>query len=108
METKKEDLTVTVSEETKVFNEKLESQVNLKKTGVYEAFVSSDELRKYWGLTRNTGDNKVKMMQKVYLPVYGGEILTISLERHRAIRTLLDAAGVSSFEELEALEGKNE
>ena len=42
-------------------------------------------------------------MKKVYLPVYNGEILSISFERSRAIGDLLDEAGVETLEELETI-----
>ena len=80
--------------------EKLERQVNLNKAGIYEAFVNEGELRKYWGLG---GDTKSPMMKKVYLPVYNGEILSISFERCRAIGNLLEEAGVETLEELETI-----
>lgn len=83
-----------------IFEEKLAIQVDLSKIGIYEAFVNEGELREYWGLS---GDTKSPMMKKVYIPVFAGEILSISFERGRAIRNLLDEAGVSSFEELEAI-----
>ena len=80
------------------FEEKVASQVNLNKVGIYEAFVNEGELRKYWGLAGNTDS---PMMKKVYIPVFGEEILSISFEKSRAIRNLLDAAGVDTLEELE-------
>ena len=80
--------------------EKLERQVNLNKVGVYEAFVNEGELRNYWGLEGNT---KSPMMKKVYVPVYNGEILSISFERCRAIGNLLEEAGVETLEELETI-----
>jgi len=82
------------------FEEKLERQVNLNKVGIYEAFVNEGELRNYWGLGGNT---KSPMMKKVYLPVYNGEILSISFEKGRAIGNLLAEAGVETLEELETL-----
>jgi hypothetical protein len=80
------------------FEEKVASQVNLNKVGIYEAFVNEGELREYWGLE---GDTKSPMMKKVYVPVFGGEILSISFEKGRAIRNLLDEAGVDTLDELE-------
>jgi hypothetical protein len=80
------------------FEEKLASQVNLNKAGIYEAFVNQGELREYLGLE---GERKSPMMQKVFVPVFGGEILSISFERSRAIRNILDEAGVDTLEELE-------
>ena len=80
--------------------EKLERQVNLNKVGIYEAFVNEGELIKYWGLR---GDTKSPMMKKVYVPVYNGEILSISFERCRAIGDLLEAADVETLEELETI-----
>lgn len=82
------------------FEEKVASQVNLNKVGIYEAFVNEGELREYWGLE---GDTKSPMMKKVYIPVFGGEILSIYFEKGRAIRNLLDEAGVDTLEELENL-----
>jgi len=82
------------------FEEKLVRQVNLNKVGIYEAFVNEGELRNYWGLGGNT---KSPMMKKVYVPVYNGEILSISFERGRAIGNLLDEAGVETLEELETI-----
>lgn len=82
------------------FEEKVESQVNLNKVGIYEAFVNEGELREYWGLE---GDIKSPMMKKVYISVFGGEILSISFEKGRAIRNLLDEAGVDTLDELENL-----
>ena len=80
--------------------QKLERQVNLNKVGIYEAFVNEGELREYWGLGGNT---KSPMMKKVYLPVYNGEILSISFDRCRAIGDLLEEAGVKTLEELETI-----
>ena len=82
------------------FEEKLERQVNLNKVGICEAFVNEGELRQYWGLG---GDTKSPMMRKVYLPVYNGEILSISFEKSRAISNLLEEAGVNTLEELETI-----
>lgn len=82
------------------FETKVASQVNLNKVGIYEAFVNEGELREYWGLEGNT---KSPMMKKVFIPVFGGEILSISFEKGRAIRNLLDEAGVDTLEELENL-----
>jgi hypothetical protein len=82
------------------FEEKLEDQVNLEKIGIYEAFVNEGELRTYWGLS---GDTESPMMKKVYLPVYHGEIVSLSFDRGMAIRNLLDAAGVDSLDELETI-----
>ena len=81
----------------KAFEEKVSNQVNLNKSGIYEAFVNEGELRAYWGLGGNTGS---PMMKKVYIPVFGGEILSISFEKGRAIMNLLDEAGVDTLEEL--------
>ena len=80
------------------FEQKVEAQVNLNKVGIYEAFVNEGELRSYWGLD---GDVNSPMMKKVYVPVFGGEILSISFEKGRAVRNLLDEAGVDTLEELE-------
>ena len=80
--------------------EKLESQVNFNKVGIYEAFVNEGELRKCCGLA---GDTKSPMMKKVYVPVYNGEIISISFDRGRAIRSLLEEAGVKKPEELETI-----
>ena len=85
---------------TAEFNKALEAQVDLTKVGIYEAFVKQGELRKYWELE---GDHDSQMMQKVFLPVFDGEIVCISLEKRRAITSLFEAADVESFKELEAL-----
>ncbi len=82
------------------FEEKVASQVNLNKIGIYEAFVNECELREYLGLE---GDTKSPMMKKVYIPVFGGEMLSISFENGRAIRNLLDEACVDILKELENL-----
>ena len=82
------------------FEEKVASQVNLNKIGIYEVFVNEGELREYWGLE---GDKQSPMMKKVYAPVFGNEILSISFEKGRAIRNLLDEAGVDTLAELENL-----
>lgn len=82
------------------FEKQVASQVNLNKVGIYEVFVNEGELREYWDLE---GDKSSKMMKKVYVPVFGGEILSISFEKSRAIRNLLDEAGVDTLEELESL-----
>ena len=82
------------------FEKQVASQVNLNKVGIYEVFVNEGELREYWTLE---GDKSSKMMKKVYVPVFGCEILSISFEKSRAIRNLLDEAGVDTFEELESL-----
>ena len=85
------------------FEEKIATQVNLNKAGIYEVFVNEGELREYWNLS---GDRSSKMMKKVHVPVYNGAILTISFERSRAIRNLLDEAGVDTLSELEAITNK--
>jgi hypothetical protein len=82
------------------FEEKVASQVNLNKVGIYEAFVNEGELREYWGLEGNLDS---KMMKKVYVSVFNGEILSMSIEQGRAIRNLLDEAGFESLEELNTL-----
>lgn len=82
----------------KQFESKIEAQVNLNKVGIYEAFVNQGELRNYWGLD---GNLESKMMQKVFVAVFNNEILSISFEKGRAIRNLLDEAGVDSLSELE-------
>ena len=82
------------------FEEKLERQVNLNKVGIHEAFVNEGELRQYWGLGGNTNS---PMMRKVYVPVYDGEIISISFEKGRAISNLLEEAGVDTLEELETI-----
>jgi hypothetical protein len=83
---------------TTTFEQKIEAQVNMNKVGIYEAFANEGELRAYWNLG---GDTTSPMMKKVYIPVFNGEILSISFERSRAIRNLLDEAGVSTLNELE-------
>jgi hypothetical protein len=82
------------------FEQKVADQVNLSKIGIYEVFVNEGELRNYWGLAGNT---ESPMMKKVYVPIFNGEILSISFEKSRAIRNLLDEAGVSTLAELEEL-----
>lgn len=81
------------------FEKKLESQVNLDKMGIYEVFAENNELAEYWGLKKK----EMSIMQKVFVAVFEGEIVAISFERRRAAMELLDAAGVSNFEELEEL-----
>ena len=80
------------------FEQKVENQVNLQKNGIYEVFVNEGELRQYWNLAGNQNSN---MMKKVYVPVFNGEVLGISFEQSRAIRNLLDEAGVDTLAELE-------
>jgi hypothetical protein len=78
--------------------QKIESQVNLNKVGIYEAFVNEGELRNYWNLE---GDKNSPMMKKVYIPVFDGKIISISFEKSRAIRNLLDEAGCNTLADLE-------
>lgn len=80
--------------------QKIENQVNLNKAGVYEVFVNEGELSEYLGLSTN---RESKTMKKVYVPIFNGEILSISFERHRAVRNLLDEAGVDTLAELEEI-----
>ena len=85
---------------TQDFEKEIKKQVNLNKIGIYEVFVNVGELREYWGLD---GDKNSPIMQKVYVTVFDGDILSISFERSRAIRNLLDEACVDTLEELENL-----
>lgn len=80
------------------FDQKIEDQVNLSKIGIYEVFVNQGELRTYWNLD---GDRNSNLMQKVFVPVFDGRVLSISFEKSRAIRNLLDEAGIDTLEELE-------
>lgn len=83
---------------TTEFEKKLESQVNLSKDGIYEVFVNEGELRAYWNLEGNLNS---PMMKKCFAPVFNGKILSISFERSRAIRNLLDEANVETLAEFE-------
>ena len=83
---------------TKTFDQKITAQVNVNKDGIYEVFANEGELRAYWGLS---GNLESPMMKKCFVAIYGGEILSLSFERSRAIRNLLDEAGVSTLAELE-------
>ena len=89
--------TTTTTTTAKQFEAKIESQVNLNKDGIYEVFVNQGEYRSYMNLS----SEKSNMMQKMFAVVYSGEVIGISLERGRAIRNLLDEAGVDSLSELE-------
>lgn len=84
---------------TKEFESYLESQVNLKKSKVYEVFVNQNDLQHYWMLPITTPS----IMQKVFVPVFGGRIIGISFEFSRALRNLLDAAGCESVNEFNKL-----
>lgn len=84
---------------TNEFEKKLDEQVNLNKIGIYEVFVNNNELAEYWGLEKKA----ISINQKMYVAVFDGERICLSFERSRAIRNLLDEAGVNSFEELEEL-----
>lgn len=90
-------MTTTTTTTAKQFEAKIESQVNLNKDGIYEVFVNQGEYRSYMNLS----SEKSNMMQKMFAVVYSGEVIGISLERGRAIRNLLDEAGVDSLSELE-------
>jgi len=83
---------------TTEFENDINNQVNLTKNGIYEVFVNEGELRNYWNLE---GDLTSSMMKKVYVPVFNGVTVGISFEQSRAIRNLLDEAGVSTLKELE-------
>jgi len=85
----------------KTVREKLEEQINLKKTGVYDAFVNEGELRAMWGLRESI---KLNRQLKVFVPVFRGEILSLSFNESTAIMTLLEEAGVETLEDLETLE----
>lgn len=84
---------------TNEFEKKLDEQVNLNKIGIYEVFVNNNELAEYWGLEKKA----ISINQKMYVAVFDGERICLSFARSRAIRNLLDEAGVNSFEELEEL-----
>jgi len=79
------------------FEAKVAAQVNLTKNVIYEVFCNEGDLREYWGLDGNLDS---PMMKKCYVPVYDGNILSISFEQSRAIRNLLDEAGVDTLDEL--------
>ena len=84
---------------TNEFDQKIEAQVNINKNGIYEVFVNQGELRTYWNLEGNKDSN---MMQKVFVPVFNQKVIGISFEKSRAIRNLLDEAGVDTLTELES------
>lgn len=84
----------------KTLEQNIESQINTNKNGVYGVFVEQGQLREYLMLP---GDKSSKMMQKVFVPVFDGEMLSISFEIERAITNLLSEAGVETLEELEAI-----
>ena len=79
------------------FESNVATQVNLTKNGIYEVFCNEGDLREYWGLDGNLDS---PMMKKCYVPIYNGTILSISFEKGRAIRNLLDEAGVDTLDEL--------
>lgn len=81
-------------------DQKIENQVNLDKPGIYEVFVNQGELRTYWNLE---GSRDTNMMQKVFVSVFDGKVIGVSFERSRAIRNLLDEAGVDTLAELETI-----
>jgi len=79
------------------FEAKVAAQVNFTKNGIYEAFCNEGDLREYWGLG---GDLESPMMKKCFIAFFEGNIISISFEQSRAIRNLLDEAGVDTLDEL--------
>ncbi len=80
----------------KTFEEKLEAQVNLNEPKVYEAFVNQNELAEYLELSSRVTEGQ---MQKVYLPVFEEEIVSICFSQDKAIAALVNEAGVDTIEE---------
>jgi hypothetical protein len=79
------------------FEEKIKSQVDLKKTGVYEASVNEGELRTYVGLGGNT---KAPRMLKIFTSIFDGEIISLSFSKSKAVQALLVKIGFETLEEL--------
>ncbi len=79
------------------FEAKIAGQVNTTKNGIYEVFCNEGDLREYWGIS---GDLDSQMMKKCYAAIYNESVLSISFEQSRAIRNLLDEAGVDTLDEL--------
>ena len=77
-------------------DQKLQEQCKLD-TGINEVFVNQNELADYLDLAQRYPAGQ---MQKIFLPTYKGEIVSISFEKSRAIANLLAEAEVDTLEEL--------
>lgn len=80
------------------FEQKIIEQININKNGIYEVFVNERDLMEYWGLKDKY---KLQVMKKVFVPIFDGNIISLSYEKSRAIRNLLDEAGCETLKEFE-------
>jgi hypothetical protein len=83
-------------ENSNTFSLAIEAQLNLNKNGIYEVFVRPSELAAHWGTTHTGMD----IMTKMFVPVFDGEYCHLCSSKGRAIRELLDMAGVETLEDL--------
>ncbi len=83
---------------TTAFERNIEIQLGSKENKVYDVFVCQNDYRRYMELPYV--QSEIKMMQKMYIACFDGEVLSLCTKISISIAELLEAAGVSTLEEL--------